>query len=103
MIVASVPATAFVVAKPQVLFQILVVTFDAPAHVSFGNQLAQCHVRRQRGKKGIQRFNIVDGPNHPLHLLLGGPGLKVARKQLADLATEFDAWKAITLNADYPQ
>jgi NAD(P)-dependent dehydrogenase (short-subunit alcohol dehydrogenase family) len=45
----------------------------------------------------------VDSPTPPVHLVLGGPGLKMARKQLADLAAEFDAWEAVTLSADFPQ
>jgi NAD(P)-dependent dehydrogenase (short-subunit alcohol dehydrogenase family) len=44
----------------------------------------------------------VNSNNPPLHLVLGGPGLKIARKQLVDLAAEFDACEAVTVSADFP-
>nr|WP_320012774.1 oxidoreductase [uncultured Desulfobulbus sp.] len=44
----------------------------------------------------------VDAPQPPLHLVLGAPGLQMARQQLGALQQEFDAWEAVTLSADFP-
>jgi hypothetical protein len=44
----------------------------------------------------------VDSDQPPLNLVLGAPGLKMAREKLAALAAEFDRWEAVTLSADYP-
>lgn len=45
----------------------------------------------------------VNSPNPTLRLVLGAPGLKMARKQLADIATEFDAWETVSRSADFLQ
>ena len=42
----------------------------------------------------------VDSEHPPLNLVLGAPGLKMARDKLATLAAEFDRWEAVTLSAD---
>ena len=44
---------------------------------------------------------VVDSPEPPLNLVLGAPGLKMAREKLKALAAEFDKWEALTLSADY--
>lgn len=38
----------------------------------------------------------------PLRLLLGGSALKLARRRLDDLRSNFDAWADVTLSADFP-
>ena len=43
----------------------------------------------------------VDSEHPPLNLVLGAPGLKMARDKLATLAAELDRWEAVTLSADY--
>ncbi|WP_128255397.1 oxidoreductase [Falsirhodobacter deserti] len=47
-------------------------------------------------------ITAVDSEQPPLNLVLGAPGLKMAREKLAALATEFDKWEAVTLGADFP-
>jgi hypothetical protein len=37
----------------------------------------------------------------PLNLVLGAPGLKMARDKLAMLAAELDRWEVVTVSADY--
>lgn len=44
----------------------------------------------------------VGSDTPPLNLVLGAPGLKMAREKLAALAAELDKWEAVTLGADYP-
>lgn len=44
----------------------------------------------------------VDSAEPPLHLVLGKPGLEMARGQLAELKREFDLWEKVSLSADYP-
>ena len=43
----------------------------------------------------------VDSEHPPLNLVLGAPGLKMARDKLTTLAAELDRWEAVTLSADY--
>ena len=43
----------------------------------------------------------VDSEHPPLNLVLGAPGLKMARDKLSTLAAELDRWEAVTLSADY--
>ena len=45
---------------------------------------------------------VVNDANPPLNLVLGAPGLKMAREKLAALGAELDKWEAVTLGADYP-
>ena len=47
-------------------------------------------------------ITVVDSAEPPLNLVLGAPGLKLAREKLKALAAEFDKWEALTLSADYP-
>ena len=47
-------------------------------------------------------ITVVDSAEPPLNLVLGAPGLKLAREKLMALAAEFDKWEALTLSADYP-
>lgn len=54
---------------------------------------------RRAGEAIIQ---IVDSDEPPVHLILGAPGLKMARQQLELLTREFDTWEAVTLSADFP-
>lgn len=53
-----------------------------------------------RGAEAMIR--AVESSEPPLRLVLGGPGLKMARHQLEAMTQEFDAWEAVTLSADYP-
>jgi len=45
----------------------------------------------------------VESPNPPLHLLLGKAALRGARLKLDQLRTDFDAWEATTVGADFPE
>jgi NAD(P)-dependent dehydrogenase (short-subunit alcohol dehydrogenase family) len=47
-------------------------------------------------------ITAVDSDRPPLNLVLGAPGLKMAREKVAALSAEFDAWESVTLGADYP-
>lgn len=54
-----------------------------------------------RAAKAI--IQAVDSQQPPLHLVLGAPGLKMARDQLKSLQNEYDLWENVTLSADFPQ
>lgn len=45
----------------------------------------------------------VEAPNPPLHLLLGKAALKGAHYKLDLLRSNFDAWEATTVGADFPE
>ena len=45
----------------------------------------------------------VTSKNPPLRLLLGAPALDLAYGKLDKLRADFDAWKDVTLGADYPE
>jgi len=47
-------------------------------------------------------ITAVNSDEPPLNLILGAPGLEMARQKLAALTAEIDRWKALTLSADYP-
>jgi NAD(P)-dependent dehydrogenase (short-subunit alcohol dehydrogenase family) len=47
-------------------------------------------------------IKAADSAAPPLNLVLGAPGLKMAREKLSRLAEELDEWEAVTLSADYP-
>ncbi|MFH0022935.1 oxidoreductase [Pseudomonas fluorescens] len=53
-----------------------------------------------RGAEAI--ISAVSSHEPPLRLVLGAPGLKMAREQLAAIGQEFDAWEAVSLSADFP-
>ncbi len=53
-----------------------------------------------RGAQAIIDAALSDTP--PLRLLLGRMALDIARKKVASLQGDFDAWEATTLGADYP-
>jgi NAD(P)-dependent dehydrogenase (short-subunit alcohol dehydrogenase family) len=44
----------------------------------------------------------VESPRPPLHLLLGKAALTGARRKLDALKSDFEAWEATTVGADYP-
>lgn len=48
-------------------------------------------------------MSVVESPSPPLRLLLGRPGLELARAKLDGLATSIAQWEAVTLGADFPQ
>ena len=54
-----------------------------------------------RGSEAV--ITAVTSENPPLHLLLGKPALDMAYAKLDTLRANFDAWKELTLGADYPQ
>ena len=54
-----------------------------------------------RGSEAVITAVTSDDP--PLHLLLGKPALDMAYAKLDTLRANFDAWKELTLGADYPQ
>jgi short-subunit dehydrogenase len=47
-------------------------------------------------------IKAVDSSEPPLRLVLGAPGLKMARQQLKAMEQEFDHWETVTLSADFP-
>lgn len=47
-------------------------------------------------------ITAVDSAEPPLNLVLGAPGLAMARKKIAALTAELDEWEALTLSADFP-
>ena len=53
-----------------------------------------------RGARAIIAAVLSDDP--PRHLLLGKPAFDMAQNKLETLRAEFDAWKEVTLGADYP-
>jgi NAD(P)-dependent dehydrogenase (short-subunit alcohol dehydrogenase family) len=54
-----------------------------------------------RGAQAIIDAALSDRP--PLRLLLGRFALDLARRKLDSLRSDFDAWEAVTLAADYPE
>ena len=46
-------------------------------------------------------IKAVDSAEPPLRLVLGAPGLKMAREQLKAMEREFDTWEAVALSADF--
>jgi len=45
----------------------------------------------------------VESNTHHLRLLLGKPAFELAEEKVAALKENFDAWKELTLSADYPE
>jgi hypothetical protein len=58
----SAPAAPFMVAQPEVLFQFLVVTLDAPALRDGTDQFHDGRVRWQRGQDVLARLGLVLRP-----------------------------------------
>ncbi len=54
-----------------------------------------------RGAEAI--ITAVMAENPPLRLLLGAPAFELAHAKLDRLRNEFEAWKEVTLDADYPE
>jgi NAD(P)-dependent dehydrogenase (short-subunit alcohol dehydrogenase family) len=54
-----------------------------------------------RGAQAIIDAALSDEP--PLRLLLGKMALELARRKLESMRTDFDAWEATTLGADFPE
>jgi NAD(P)-dependent dehydrogenase (short-subunit alcohol dehydrogenase family) len=78
--------------------------YDATA----GERRRQTHDRngKQQGDpaRGAEAIiTAVSAENPPLHLLLGKPALALAHGKLEALKKDFDAWRQITLGADYPE
>jgi len=47
-------------------------------------------------------IDAVQAGNPPRHLVLGAEGFENVRKSLTDTLAEIDAWKQVSLGADYP-
>jgi NAD(P)-dependent dehydrogenase (short-subunit alcohol dehydrogenase family) len=47
-------------------------------------------------------INLVTTPNPPLHLLLGANAFARAHKKVDALLQDFEAWREVTLSADFP-
>jgi NAD(P)-dependent dehydrogenase (short-subunit alcohol dehydrogenase family) len=54
-----------------------------------------------RAAQAIIDAALSDHP--PLHLLLGKTALELARKKVASLTQDFDAWEKTTIGADFPE
>jgi NAD(P)-dependent dehydrogenase (short-subunit alcohol dehydrogenase family) len=54
-----------------------------------------------RAAQAIIDAALSDNP--PLHLLLGKTALELARKKVASLTHDFDAWEKTTIGADFPE
>lgn len=48
-------------------------------------------------------IQVVESPNPPLRLLLGAVAVERLRGKLARLDQDLEAWKSVTLNADFPE
>jgi len=66
-------------------------------HARSGNQVGD----PVRAAEAIVTAVTAEKP--PLHLLLGAPALEMAYAKLNTLRANFDAWKDVTLGADYPE
>ncbi|MDL2403616.1 oxidoreductase [Rhizobium mayense] len=53
-------------------------------------------------RAGSAIIKAVEAEVPPLRLLLGAPALDIAYKRLEALKANFDAWKEVTLSADFP-
>ena len=62
VVVKAPPTPPLIVAQPQVLLEILVITLDAPAHVRGAHQIAQIRGLWQRGQVVLFGFGLVCGP-----------------------------------------
>ena len=87
------PTPTFVVSQPQLLLQILVVTFDAPTHVCMRHELLQRGIVRQVGEIVFQRVGIVGGLLDEQPLLgtwprLAGIAARVTYAHCGETATE---------------
>ena len=75
------PATSFIVSQPKLLFEILVVALDAPAHVGRRHQIVQRHGFGQARQIVLERFGIAGRPldQQPLLGLQAGAADVAAR------------------------
>ena len=62
MVVKPAPASALVVAKPQILLEVLIIALDAPTHMCGAHQIARCGCLGQRGKVVFFRLSLTCGP-----------------------------------------
>ncbi|GJG88279.1 short-chain dehydrogenase/reductase [Gemmatimonadetes bacterium T265] len=85
---------------------------EATVHIRDYDETAGKNRQSIRGYSGKQPgdparaadaiIRAVESPNPPLHLLLGKAALQGARRKLDELRTDFDAWEATTVGADFP-
>ena len=69
VVVKPPPASAFIVPKPQFLFEILVVALNAPAHLGFEDHALQRHLLGQRGQPVLHGLTVAFGPLNEQPLL----------------------------------
>ena len=62
MVVEAAPASALVVSKPEVLLEVFVVAFDAPAHLGLQHHALQRYVLAQGGQPVLHGFLVAFGP-----------------------------------------
>ena len=62
MVMKASPASAFVVAQPQFLLEVLIVSLDAPAQLGHFDQLSDGGVCWQCGEPVLGRLRIAFGP-----------------------------------------
>src|SRR5262245_16850318 len=56
------PSTPFIVAKPDLLLEFLIIALDPPAHHGAIDQPTEADVRRQRRKPVFDRSRLARGP-----------------------------------------
>ncbi|MGF6505775.1 hypothetical protein OKW26_001578 [Paraburkholderia sp. 32] len=56
------PASPFITTKPELLFQVLIVALDAPAHFGHEPKLLKCCVLGGGSEKVFERLRIAIGP-----------------------------------------
>lgn len=54
-------------------------------------------------RAGEAIIRAVESDDPPLHLVLGKPALELAYKKLETVKKDLDAWKDVSLSADYPE
>jgi NAD(P)-dependent dehydrogenase (short-subunit alcohol dehydrogenase family) len=54
-----------------------------------------------RGARAI--IAALEAPQSPLHLVIGGDALDLARQKLVELARDFDAWETVTRSTDFAE
>src|ERR1700733_8304705 len=62
MVMEAAPSAAFVVTKPDLLLEFLIVALDAPAHLGKIDKPTEADVRRQGRKPVFGRFRFTFGP-----------------------------------------
>src|SRR5690606_6476842 len=71
VVMKATPAASLVVIEPELLFELLVITLDAPTHLGGVRQVLHCRGRRQCRQPILQRLRIALRPldQQPLFLM----------------------------------